>query len=433
VLSRLIDLAESPEQRATLRLESATICLEKLDALSEATDFLRAVLDEEPSNERATVLLSQLYEKQGRDDDLAELLSSQINLAKDRGDVGAELTFSVRLGEVYETRLNDAAKAIETYRAVLEREPQHRGALLALARLHEGRGEKADAASVLERLLEGTTGDEAVQTALRLADLQAALGDEAAVRRVLERVLQENPGVTEVRERLRALYERQQAWVELADLVRSDAESAEDTTEKVRLYRQAAEIHLKKRSDPAAAAELLEKASELTPADRELLLALCDAYSASGRGRQAAEALQRIVESYGGRRSKELATIHHRLAKAYAAEGDKEKALTELDVAFKIDPGSIGVLRDLGVLSLELAGTDPKDPHVDRAQKTFRALLLQKLDDNSPISKAEVFYYLAEISHRQNDDKKALQMLERSLDNDKTLGPALELMSKLKG
>ena len=73
-----------------------------------------------------------------------------------------------------------------------------------------------------------------------------------------------------------------------------------------------------------------------------------------------------------------------------------------------------------------------KETNIDRAQKTFRALLLQKLDDSSPITKAEVFYYLAEISHRQNDDKKALQMLERSLDANKELAPAKELLAKLK-
>jgi tetratricopeptide (TPR) repeat protein len=432
VLERLVDQAESPADRNALRLEAAGVSLEQLDELEDATTVLRAVLDEDAGNEKATVLLSQLYEKQGRDDDLAELLSGQIELARERNEVSAELTFRVRLGEVYETRLGDAAKAIDTYAAVIEREPKHKGALLALARLHESRGEKAEAAAVLERVVEDATGGEALGLSLRLADLFAALGDEVAVRRVLERALAGERTNTTVRERLRALYQRQEAWPELAALVEEDAGAATDTAEKVRLYRRAAEIHQQRRNDAGTAADLLEKASELAPGDRELLLALCDAYSASGRGAQAAAALQRIVESYGGRRSKELATIHHRLATAYAAEGDKEKALAELDVAFKIDPGSISVLRDLGVLSLELAGTDPKDPHIDRAQKTFRALLLQKLDDKSPLSKAEVFYYLAEISHRQGDDKKALQMLERALDNDKQLAPALELMARLK-
>ena len=69
---------------------------------------------------------------------------------------------------------------------------------------------------------------------------------------------------------------------------------------------------------------------------------------------------------------------------------------------------------------------------IHRAQKTFKALLLQKLDDSSPITKGEVFYYLAEISHRQGDDKKALQMVERALDSSKDLAPAKELLAKLK-
>ena len=89
----------------------------------------------------------------------------------------------------------------------------------------------------------------------------------------------------------------------------------------------------------------------------------------------------------------------------------------------------------LGVLSLDLSSSeDPKvkDAHIDRAQKTFKALLLQKLDDSSPITKSEVFYYLGEISHREGDDKKAMQMLERALDANKEYAPAKELLAKLK-
>ncbi|MFT3775594.1 MAG: tetratricopeptide repeat protein [Minicystis sp.] len=435
LLTRLIDLAETPETRTALRLEAAAICIDKLGAETEATEHLRAVLDEDQGNEKATLLLSQLLEKSGRDQDLADLLSSQIDLAKEQGALDKELSFRVRLGEVYETRLNDIAKAIETYKEVIGKAPTHKGALLALARLHEQRGEKAEAARTLETVLEGASGEEAVKTALRLADLYGALKQDDDVRRVLERGLAADQGAPEIRKRLLALYEKQKAWEELAGLIKGDAETATETAEKVRLYRKAAEIHQTKRNDPGSAADLLVKASELSPNDRELLLALCDAYSASGRGKQAAEALQKIVESYGGRRSKELATIHHRLAKAYLAEGEKDKSLEQLDIAFKIDPGSIAVLRDLGVLSLELSATSDdaaKKAHIDRAQKTFRALLLQKLDDNSPISKGEVFYYLAEISHREGDDKKALQMLERSLDANKEYAPAKELLAKLK-
>lgn len=436
LLSRLIDLAETPEARNALRLESAQICLEKLNVIGEATDHLRAVLDEDPRNADATKLLASLLEKTGRDKELAELFTSQIELAKDRNDVQTELAYSVRLGEVYETRLNNVPKAIETYKAVLERDARQPGALRALARLFEQKGDKAEAAKMLETILEDVQGAEAVKTALHLSNLYTVLKDQDAVRRVLERGLKADNGAIEIRKKLLTLYEKSQAWAEFADLLRGDAELAATPAEKVTLYRKAAEIHLAKRKDPGAAADLLVKASELQPNDRDLMLALCDAYSASGRGKQAAEVLQKIIESFGGRKSKDLASIHHRLAKAYAAENEKQKALAELDVAFKIDPGSVAVLRELGVLSLDLASetedTKAKNEHIERAAKTFRALLLQKLEDGAPITKGEVFYYLADISHRQGDDKKALQMVERALDNDKELAPAKELLAKLK-
>lgn len=436
LLSRLTDLAESPEARNALRLESAQISLEKLDAVGEATEHLRAVLDEDPSNAQATKLLASLLEKAGRDQELAELYTQQIDLAKDRSDVASELAYSVRLGEVYETRLNDVPKAIDTYKAVLERDAKQPGALRALARLYEQKGEKAEAAKMLETILDNAEGPEAVKTALHLSNLYTALKDQDAVRRVLERGLKADAGATEIRKKLLALYEKSQAWAEFADLITGDAGIATATPEKVMLYRKAADIHLVKRKDPGAAADLLVKASELQPNDRDLMLALCDAYSASGRGKQAAEVLQKIVESYGGKRSKDLAGIHHRLAKAYIADNERDKALNELDIAFKIDPGSVGILRELGVLSLDMASAADdaklKTEHIERAAKTFRALLLQKLDEGSPITKGEVFYYLADISHRQGDDKKALQMVERALDNDKEFAPAKELLAKLK-
>ena len=99
--------------------------------------------------------------------------------------------------------------------------------------------------------------------------------------------------------------------------------------------------------------------------------------------------------------------------------------MAELDQAFKIDPGSVAVLRDLGALSIEMGD-------LDRAQKTYRALLLQKLDGTSPITKGEVFFRLGEISSRQGDKAKAVQMLERALENEPNNASAKTLLADLK-
>jgi tetratricopeptide (TPR) repeat protein len=136
--------------------------------------------------------------------------------------------------------------------------------------------------------------------------------------------------------------------------------------------------------------------------------------------------LEKVIASFGNRRTKELALYHHRLARALTQLGDKDVALAQLDMAFKIDPGSVNVLRDLGVLAFETND-------LDRAQKTFRALLLQRLDPTVGISKGEVFYYLGEISAKQGDKAKAVQMFERAIENDPALERARSKLSEMKG
>jgi tetratricopeptide (TPR) repeat protein len=194
----------------------------------------------------------------------------------------------------------------------------------------------------------------------------------------------------------------------------------------VRLLRRAAEIHLKERGAPGDAVPILERATALTPTDRDLMLLLCDAYSAASRPRDAANVLEKVIASFGNRRTKELSLYHHRLGRALASLGDKDIALAQFDMAFKIDPGSVGVLKDLGVLALETND-------LDRAQKTFRALLLQRLDPSVGISKGEVFYYLGEICAKQGDKQKAVQMLERAIENEPTLDRAKAKLNELKG
>lgn len=435
LLESLIDTAESEDARAKLRIDLAAL-QDSQGETREAVGTLRAVLDENPTHVDAVSALSRLLEKSGQDEELAELLSSQIDQAKQRGDAAAELGLQVRLGEVYESRLKDTPRALATYEAVLEREATHRGALEAVARLSESRASWERAAGALSKLLELATDASGVAVAMRLANAKTELKDEAGVEQALRRALELERDNKEVRDKLRALYERMKKWSELADLLVEDANLAEDAAgaEKspaviaavVKSLRRAADLHVTMRNTPGDAVPHLERASALLPADRELLLALCDAYTASGREKSAAEALEKVIASFGGKRSKELAVYHHRLGRALASLGDKDAALAQFDLAFKIDPGSVTVLRDLGVFALE-------SNDLDRAQKTFRALLLQKLDDKSGITKGEVFFYLGEILLKQGDKPKALQMFERAVENEATLQKAKARVAELKG
>ena len=459
LLAMLIDLAESPDARSLLRVNLARLQLEKFENARDATDTLRAILDEDPDHEEAARVLGAIFEKGEQHAELAELQTSLVERARARGDAAVELSRMVVLGEIVELRMKDARRALEIYEQILERDSQHRGALEAVARLAEERGAWDKAERALASLLESASGALAVDTALRLANARKELGDEQGMEDALKRALDADPENADVRERLGQLYERMKKWAELAGLLASNADiiaaahvgvgapppevapvgrssnppggsmippPSPHVAEQVKLLRRAAEIHLVERKAPADAVPVLERVTELVPSDRELLLLLCDAYTASQRERDAATVLERIIASFGNKRTKELSLYHHRLGRALATLGEKDVALTQFDMAFKIDPGSVEVLRDLGVLAIEIGD-------LDRAQKTFRALLLQRLDAQSGITKGEVFYYLGEISMKQGDKAKAVQMLERAVENDPNLARAKAMLAELKG
>ncbi|HYQ17837.1 MAG TPA: tetratricopeptide repeat protein, partial [Polyangiaceae bacterium] len=426
LLERLIDMAESPAARTALRLELSRLNRDKFSSLDTSIELLRAILEEEPGQSEAVVTLSELYEKTQRDEELADLLSTQIGAARERGDTASELRFQVRLGEVYDGRLGDRGRAIETYRGVLERDPSHQGALEALARLYRAQNDLASAAEIVSKLLDMASGAPAVALAIELGEAEQKLGDAEKAARAFERGLAHDEGNTELRDRLRTLYQAEKQWEKLAGLLSRDAELSSKPEEAVKLLQRAARIMSQERGDHVMAAELLERASKLKPDDREILLELCDQYSASGRGKAAAEVLQRIVDSFGTKRTKELGEIHRRLAAAYLADNDVQKALDELDKAFRIEPGNVQVLTLLGDVAMQVG--DHK-----KAQQMYRALLLQKLDDaTSPIKKSMVFFQLGQIHEKLDEKPKAVQMYERAVQTD-GLEQAKARLAALKG
>jgi TolA-binding protein len=84
----------------------------------------------------------------------------------------------------------------------------------------------------------------------------------------------------------------------------------------------------------------------------------------------------------------------------------------------------VPVLRDLGRLCMSRGD-------LDRAQKTYRALLLQKLGQDQGITKSEVYFRLGEISLQQGDKLKAKAMLERAISEGGQNAQAKALLETL--
>jgi tetratricopeptide (TPR) repeat protein len=422
LLERRADSAPD-EERAALQIRLAQLYEGSFRDQAAAIDMFRQVLISDPENEVASADLDRLFEATGAWDDLVALLLSKVGQVSDEAQRG----LLERVAEVHDAKRGDADAAIQIYERINSDLGADDCSLRALAGLYERKESWTKVADTLERLVGRLDGQEAIDLSHRVADLWAQqVGDAEQAGRALRAAYERFPKDTVTRERLKAYYKAGGDYRAVVEILDAELQGAVSDADRVALLRTISDVYRDKLDDPGLAASYLERAVELDSEDRGALVPLCDLYMAAGRQRDAVPILRRIIESFGRQRSKELAMHQHRLGQALAAMGDADGALAAYDAAFKIDLTNVAILRDLGKLT-------HANGDLDRAQKSFRALLLQKLDPDSGIQKADVYYYLGDIAAKQDDTRKAITMLERALAEDASHEQASELLAQLKG
>jgi tetratricopeptide (TPR) repeat protein len=413
----------SDEERTALQLRLAELYENSFRDQGAAMDMFQQVLRADPGNTVAERELERLFEAIGAWDDLVVMLLSKVGHASDE----VQRVLLERIAEIEDSKRGNADAAIAMYERINSDLGADERSLRALAALYERRESWTKVADTLERLMGRLDGQPAIELAQRVADLwERQVGDAQQAGRALRVAYERFPNDAAIRARLERYYDSVGDHRALAEVLDAELAAAATDAERKALLQRISDIYRERLGDPAMAARYLERAVELGGEDRAALVPLCELYMAAGRDQDAVPILKRIIDSFGQKRSKELATHQHRLGRALAAMGDSQGALAAYDAAFKIDLTNVAILRDLGRLTH--ASGD-----LDRAQKSFRALLLQKLEPDSGIQKADVYYYLGDIAAKQDDPRKAITMLDRALAEDASHEQASTLLAKLKG
>ncbi|HEX4515252.1 MAG TPA: tetratricopeptide repeat protein, partial [Polyangiaceae bacterium] len=229
-------------------------------------------------------------------------------------------------------------------------------------------------------------------------------------------------GDARVTTKLEAIYGAIGAHKELAELRLAEARSATDPARRFEMLVAAGSTLLE--HDPAAAAAALEEARAIKPADMECTGLLADAHIAAGRYDEARELLQACITAQKGRRSKDLAQIYLRL-------GRLETALTSSKAAMQAFTTALDMDGQNGNIASELAHVALAEGELDLATRALRAITM--LRTPAPISKGIAYERLGEIAMHQGDQKKAVMLLKRAIDEDGELEHARELLAQLGG
>lgn len=356
LIAQTVPLVEGAQDRSRLRLEQAGIELEHGDDAA-AAETLQAVLDDDPAQAKAALLLVEILERAGRGEELVALLERQLDAAKDRGDVEAIVTLGLRIGTLHEQQAA-AEAAFDAYRAVLDWDGASRPALEAVARLAQARGDISAQAEALEALLAVVDGAEAIPVAERLLALRGELGDEAARDRALELAFRAAPTHPEFRE----------AWLG----------------------------RLGERGDHAEIAGVLKRAVELQPGDANLVERLIEAHRAAGDADVALSVLEGVIEAEPSR----WALLRQRAA-LFAELGRTEEALADIERAHAAGQASDDEL----VAALERARGDAAPERV----REIALRLVTLLEARGDLSGAR--QRLVDLARSDPKDRAALRQL----------------------
>jgi tetratricopeptide (TPR) repeat protein len=138
----------------------------------------------------------------------------------------------------------------------------------------------------------------------------------------------------------------------------------------------------------------------------------------------AVELYLEVYNSYQAlhRRDEALSTLAE-IAEAYERFDEIEKARAYMERAFREDPANPRLLLRVGEWHL-------RQRDLERAQRVFRALLLQPIVDGGP-TRAVIYLRLAQLESAQQDFAKAESMVQRGLEAEPSHRELLEELARI--
>ncbi|MCB9573169.1 MAG: tetratricopeptide repeat protein, partial [Kofleriaceae bacterium] len=413
VLTRRLDLAAGSADRIAILARMAQVAEQRRGALDDAIGHWFTVLELDNAHAAAYDQLERLLAKGERWHDLVELLERRAEVEGTLGRNDDEIRTLARAADIWEGPLDSPDAAGDILEKILAREPGSVTALTRLAKIYERSSDWDKCGEVLQRALAlGPRGRDAADLFYRLGEVAAkASGDLETAQAHWRQALGHDATHAPTIAALERLARERQDWATLADLLGRREATLPDGDDRLALVLELADLH-RKLGQPAAAVPLLVRAAEHAPDDVRVLAPLADLYFAAGELDRAAPIYDRLAEEAKAKRQmKDVARYRQRQGGILEARGDGPGAMAAYEEAFRVNPTDVPTMAGLG--RLYMAARD-----WEKARRVYRSLVLQNVDADAGLTKADVYYALGVIHVELNEAPKARGMFQRGLEVD---------------
>jgi tetratricopeptide (TPR) repeat protein len=350
-LQRQIQLAATPRQKIALWERVAAIYdAEYLDHASAASAW-EAVLDIDSSHDRALDELPRHYRALGRWEELAALLARRAELVS---DPAKQLELRLAEGRVLSDQVGSPDRAMAAFERALELDPNHGGALEALARLREVAGDSDAALSAVFTLAEqATTPSARAEHYVRAAKLLESRGDRDGAIEQFKRALDQTPEDVGIAAALRAAYVARGDVNAAIQLLDKELLLAEGDALKARLSAEMAVLARDRLKDDERAEGFAKRAVQHDPAHLEARVVLGDIAFENGRYLEASRHYEVVAGRADGMSHERAARLLVRYVDALSQTGSTEKALVAMDTLARIAPNDLDALARVAQVTLE--------------------------------------------------------------------------------
>ena len=424
VLETRIELAADDTARLGLLVRLASIEERKRGRVDPAIQRYEEVLAVEPQHELALNELVRIYHKHERWDGLCGVYERKLALVE---SVSEQIALKIKAAEIYESKLQNLARATELVQDVLALDASHPSALRLQARLLEAQANPDDAIAAYEALLPTLSdAQERITALLSLGKLYLDAWQNTAKALVCFRDAQqldsENAEAAALLKRV--LYERKE-WRSLVPVLEREYSRAKDRRQIADIAHEISRLHREHMEDPEEAFKWLRAGYNARRDHRGIVEDLIEHYTERDSWNEAAPLLAWLVSYLEAKRKYgDLAHQAHRLGQLHERIGQPDKALRYYEVANQYDSRNVQNLLSLGRLLFE-------SKRYDKALQRLQGLLLLQHDIEDEGVKALMFLYLARTCIALGDKNKGRRHLKRLLALDPEHAEGNALLSKI--
>ncbi len=422
VLERQLDVVATERDRIEVLMHLATLHEEHFLKADLAAQRLEQVLEIDPNNEEAYFKLERNYRKLRQWLDLINTYDRHIAATLER-KTKVELFGAIAM--VYADEVEDAERAIDAYKNIVDLDEQNVPALEALAKLYEKLGDAPQSIDFLTRVAELTSDSkQRVEAFYRIGKaLDEKLGDRVAAQERYEMALDLDPAHLPTLASLRQIALEGSDFDKAARYLDQEQSYTQAPRQRAKLLVDLGKLREEMLGDHASAVLAWEAAYEADNENEEAAAPLVDEYIANSDWARAEPLLDMLVRKSGKRERSEQHDLQNKLGQVCAALGNDDKALKAYTAAHQLDLTDQVTIRGLADVCFRLKDWG--------AALTNYQKVLTALGEDETEARADVYYRLGCIKREQGQAKQAINNFEKALAVDAAHKPTLEALVSL--